>query len=267
MMLATLAHAAAGGHGIGPVELFSWGGLAALATLTLLEVVLGIDNVVFLAILTNKLDPKQQKLARRIGLGLALAARVLLLLAIGWLMTLTKPLFAILGHEFSGKDLILLFGGLFLLTKATIEIYHNVEGDQHHGALQKRAYASFGIVVAQIVMMDVIFSLDSVITAVGMTQNIPIMIVAVMIAIGIMLAFAGPISNFIEKHPSLKILALAFLVLIGVLLAADGLGQHMPRGYVYAAMAFSVFVELLQMRQGNKKQAGKDLAGPASPDA
>lgn len=262
MGLVTLAHAAAaGGHGpAGPVEFFSWAGLAALATLTLLEVVLGIDNVVFLAILTNKLDPRQQKLARRIGLGLALVARVLLLLAIGWLMTLTKPLFGVLGHEFSGKDLILLFGGLFLLTKATVEIYHNVEGDQHHGALQKRAYAGFGIVVGQIVMMDVIFSLDSVITAVGMTQNIPIMIVAVMIAIGIMLAFAGPISRFIDKHPSLKILALAFLVLIGVLLAADGLGQHLPRGYVYAAMGFSIFVELLQMRQGSKKGAPEPAA-------
>lgn len=262
MGFVTLAHAAAAaGHGpAGPVDFFSWSGLAALATLTLLEVVLGIDNVVFLAILTNKLDPRQQKLARRIGLGLALVARVLLLLAIGWLMTLTKPLFGVLGHEFSGKDLILLFGGLFLLTKATVEIYHNVEGDQHHGALQKRAYAGFGIVVGQIVMMDVIFSLDSVITAVGMTQNIPIMIVAVMIAIGIMLAFAGPISRFIDKHPSLKILALAFLVLIGVLLAADGLGQHLPRGYVYAAMGFSIFVELLQMRQGSKKGAPEPAA-------
>lgn len=247
----TLAMEAAHGPA-GPVEIFSLGGLAALATLTLLEVVLGIDNVVFLAILTNKLDPRQQKLAQRIGLGLALVARVLLLLAVGWLMGLTKPLFAVLGHELSGKDLILLGGGLFLLTKATMEIYHNVEGDQHHGSMQKRAYAGFGMVVTQIVMMDLIFSLDSVITAVGMTQNIPIMIIAVVIAIGIMLAFAGPISRFIEKHPSLKILALAFLVLIGVLLTADGLGQHLPRGYVYAAMAFSIFVELLQMRQGAK---------------
>ncbi|MFG0242809.1 MAG: TerC family protein [Phycisphaerales bacterium JB054] len=261
----TLAHAAVGHGPVDPVAFFSLAGLGALATLTLLEVVLGIDNIVFLAILTNKLDPKQQKIARRIGLGLALVARVLLLLAIGWMMQLTKPLFTlpVVDHSFSGRDLILLGGGLFLLTKATIEIYHAVEGD-HTGRVEKRAYASFGIVVSQIVAMDLIFSLDSVITAVGMTQNIPIMITAVVIAIVIMLIFAGPISAFIEKHPSLKLLALAFLVLIGVLLTADGLGQHLPRGYVYAAMAFSIFVELLQMRAGAKKAAahGPDATDP-----
>ncbi|MBK7403222.1 MAG: TerC family protein [Phycisphaerales bacterium] len=251
-----LAHAPVG-HAAAPVAIFSLSGLAALATLTILEVVLGIDNVVFLAILTNKLEPKQQATARRVGLGLALVARILLLLTIGWLMTLTKPLFTLLDHDFSGKDLILLAGGVFLLTKATTEIYHNVEGDHHAGSLQKKTNAAFGAVVAQIVMMDVIFSLDSVITAVGMTQNIPIMIAAVIIAIGIMLAFAGPISAFIDRHPSLKILALAFLVLIGVLLAADGLGEHLPRGYVYTAMAFAIVVELLQMRAARKHAAPK----------
>ena len=241
------------------VTLFSAQGLLALATLTLLEVVLGIDNVVFLAILSNKLEPSRQRLARRLGLLLALVARVLLLLAIGWLMTLTAPLFAVLGEEFSGKDLILLGGGLFLLAKATVEIYHEVEGrgdEAYHG----KVHAAFGLVIAQIVMMDVIFSLDSVITAVGMVTGeggagrdaMIIMVLAVTISIGVMIGFAEPISAFIERHPSLKILALAFLVLIGVLLAADGLGQHLPRGYVYAAMAFSLFVEVLQMRQGKK---------------
>lgn len=249
-----LASAAVGHGPAASVEFLSLAGLGALATLTLLEVVLGIDNIVFLAILTNKLDPKQQKTARRLGLGLALVARVLLLLAIGWLMKLTTPLFGVFGHEFSGKDLILLGGGLFLLTKATIEIYHSVEGD-HAGRVEKQAYAVFGVVVMQIVAMDLIFSLDSVITAVGMTQNIPIMIAAVVIAMVIMMIFAEPISAFIEKHPSLKLLALAFLVLIGVLLTADGLGQHLPRGYVYAAMAFAIFVELLQMRAGAKQAA------------
>ena len=235
-------------------DIFSLQGLIALATLTLLEVVLGIDNIVFLAILTGKLDPKHQKFARRLGLTLALVARVLLLLTIGWLMGLTKPLFEISNHGFSGKDLILLAGGLFLLTKATMEIYHNVEGKHPQGP-DKKVYAALGVVVAQIVAMDLIFSLDSVITAVGMTQNIPVMIAAVVIAIIIMLIFAEPISAFIEKHPSIKILALAFLVLIGVLLTTDGLGQHLPRGYVYAAMAFSVFVELLQIRAGAKQAA------------
>ena len=254
MLVEMLAAATPHGPAAG-VEFFSFAGLAALATLTVLEVVLGIDNVVFLAILTNKLEPAQQKTARRVGLGLALVARILLLLTIGWLMTLTRPLFAILDHPFSGKDLILLGGGIFLLTKATTEIYHSVEGDHHEGTLQRRSRASFGVVVSQIVLMDVIFSLDSVITAVGMTQNIPIMIAAVIIAIGIMLAFAGPISAFIDKHPSLKILALAFLVLIGVLLAADGLGEHLPRGYVYTAMVFAIVVEALQMRAARKQRS------------
>lgn len=270
--LLTLAHAAA--HPAAPVEFFSAAGLAALATLTLLEVVLGIDNIVFLAILTNKLEPSQQRRARQIGLALALVGRVLLLLAIGWLMTLTRPLFTVFGEEFSGKDLILIGGGLFLLTKATVEIYHHVEGD-HTDRVKKRAYASFGVVISQIVAMDIIFSLDSVITAVGMVntgegseetnwQAIAIMVTAVMIAIGVMLAFAGPISRFIDKHPSLKVLALSFLLLIGVLLTADGLGQHMPRGYVYAAMGFSIFVELLQMRAGAKKKLAAEAEAEPS---
>jgi predicted tellurium resistance membrane protein TerC len=253
MLTATLAHAvppfaAADGH-----ALLSLHSLAALLTLTLLEVVLGIDNIVFLAILTGKLEPHRQKLARRIGLALAMIARVLLLLGIGWVMRLTEPWFTALGYELSGKDLILLGGGGFLLTKATIEIYHSVEGG-HGQSLQKKAYAAFGMVIAQIVLMDLIFSLDSVITAVGMSRQIPIMVVAIVIAVAIMMVFAEPISAFVERHPSVKILALAFLVLIGVLLIAEGLGEHINKGYIYTALAFSVGVEALQIRAG-KKQA------------
>lgn len=260
MLELTLAHApiAAGGE----FELFSLSSLAALATLTLLEVVLGIDNIVFLAILTGKLDPSKQKTARRIGLILAMVARIVLLLAIGWVMQLTKPWFSLFGHEISGKDLILLGGGGFLLLKATVEIYHTVEGG-HEKHLEKRAYASYGMVIFQIVLMDLIFSLDSVITAVGMVGTegggsnwgpILIMVIAIVIAIAVMLIFAEPISAFVEKHPSVKVLALAFLVLIGVLLVAEGLGEHINKGYIYSALTFSVLVEALQIRMGNKKK-------------
>jgi predicted tellurium resistance membrane protein TerC len=252
MLPLTLAHALpAAAVGV-EHPLLSLHSLAALATLTLLEVVLGIDNVVFLAILTGKLDPARQKLARRLGLGLAMVARVVLLLGIGWVMQLTNPWFRLLGYEFSGKDLILLGGGGFLLLKATIEIYHSVEGG-HEQSLQKKAYAAFGMVIFQIVLMDLIFSLDSVITAVGMSREIPIMVVAIVIAIAIMMIFAEPISKFVEAHPSVKILALAFLVLIGVLLIAEGLGEHINKGYIYSALAFSVLVEALQIRAGKKK--------------
>lgn len=256
MLQLTLAHtlpaaAAAAEHH----ALLSLHSLAALATLTLLEVVLGIDNVVFLAILTGRLDPAKQKLARRVGLGLAMLARVVLLLGIGWVMQLTKPWFGLAGYEFSGKDLILLGGGGFLLLKATIEIYHSVEGG-HERSLQKKAYAAFGMVIFQIVLMDLIFSLDSVITAVGMSREIPIMVAAIVVAIGIMMLFAEPISAFVEKHPSVKILALAFLVLIGVLLIAEGLGEHINKGYIYSALAFSVLVEALQIRAARKHKHG-----------
>ena len=253
MLTTTLAHAvpiaAAGEH-----PLLSFHSLAALATLTLLEVVLGIDNIVFLAILTGKLERHRQKLARRLGLALAMIARVLLLLGIGWVMQLTRPWFEIGRHALSGKDLILLGGGAFLLTKATIEIYHTVEGG-HERSLQKKAYAAFGMVIFQIVLMDLIFSLDSVLTAVGMSRQIPIMVVAIVVAIAIMMVFAEPISAFVEKHPSVKILALAFLVLIGVLLIAEGLGEPINKGYIYSALAFSVGVEALQIRAGKKRAA------------
>ena len=252
MLSPTLTHAvpvvAAGGH-----ALFSLHSLAALATLTLLEIVLGIDNIVFLAILTGRLDPARQKVARRLGLTLAMVARVLLLLGIGLVMQLTTPWITLdaLGLALSGKDLILLAGGAFLLTKATLEIYHAVEGG-HEPSLERKAYAAFGMVVFQIVLMDLIFSLDSVITAVGMSREIPIMIAAIVIAIAIMMLFAEPVSRFVEAHPSVKILALAFLVLIGVLLIAEGLGEHINKGYVYSALTFSVLVEALQIRASKK---------------
>jgi predicted tellurium resistance membrane protein TerC len=251
------------------LTLLSAEGLTALVTLTALEVVLGIDNIVFLAILTGKLDARHQPLARRLGLGLALLGRVFLLLAVGWLMTLTRPLFAVLGQDFSGKDLILLGGGLFLVAKATVELHQHVEG-RNLERVQGRGGATFGVVIAQVVAMDLIFSLDSVLTAVGMVTTeqgaggdaLIIMVLAVTIAIAVMMAFAGPIAGFVERNPSLKVLALAFLVLIGVLLTADGLGRHLPRGYVYAAMAFSLAVDLLQMRADAK---AKILRGKAAP--
>jgi predicted tellurium resistance membrane protein TerC len=246
--------AAVGADGGALPDLFTLHSLAALATLTLLEVVLGIDNIVFLAILTAKLDPAKQKFARRIGLILAMVARVVLLLGIGLVMRLTEPWIHFAGFELSGKDLILLGGGGFLLTKAVIEIYHSVEGE-HDASVKKRAYAAMGTVIVQIVIMDLIFSLDSVITAVGMSRQIPIMVTAIVIAIGIMMVFAEPISSFVEKHPSVKILALAFLVLIGVLLVAEGLGEHINKGYIYSALAFSVGVEALQIRAGKKRAA------------
>lgn len=250
-MLLTLAHAVPGAAAGAKHLLLSFHSLAALVTLSVLEIVLGIDNVVFLAILTGKLDPARQKVARRVGLGLAMVARILLLLGIGWVMGLTAPWFTVAGHELSGKDLILLGGGAFLLTKAVIEIYHSVEGG-HAAQVEARAFAAFGMVIAQVVLMDLIFSLDSVITAVGMSRQIPIMIAAIVVAIAIMMIFAEPVSKFIEAHPSVKILALAFLVLIGVLLIAEGLGEHINKGYVYTALAFSVLVEALQIRASKK---------------
>lgn len=243
-------------------ELFTVDNTIALVTLALLEIVLGIDNIVFLAILSGKLPKEQQPKARQIGLGLAMIMRILLLLAIGWVMGLTKPLFSIpmfwtsaVGdlHGISGRDLIMLVGGLFLIGKATFEIHDKLEGESHE---VKAKASSFGMIIVQIVIIDMVFSLDSVITAVGMvsTKDTPqwisltIMITAVVIAIGVMLAFAGPISNFVERHPTMKMLALSFLILIGVMLFAEGFGWHIPKGYIYFAMAFSILVELLNMR-------------------
>ncbi|WP_437294234.1 TerC family protein [Sorangium sp. So ce426] len=224
-------------------------GWITLATLSALEIVLGIDNIVFLSIMTAKLPLEQQPLARRIGLLLALGMRLLLLLAISWVMGLKATLFSLLGHAFSGRDLILLAGGVFLIGKATHEMFDKLEVDDPKEEQPKaKAKASFPSVIAQIVLLDIVFSLDSVITAVGMAQDISIMMVAMFIAVGVMLVFAGSIGAFIQRHPSMKILALSFLLLIGVVLMADGMGQHISKGYIYFAMAFSLGVELINMR-------------------
>lgn len=228
----------------------------AFATLTLLELVLGIDNVIFISILSGKLPPEQQAKARYIGLGLALGIRILLLLSISWVIGLKDPLFAIWGHSFSGKDLVLLFGGLFLIAKSTHEIHGSLEGG--HEAGEKKSYSSFVGVIIQIVLLDIVFSLDSVITAVGMISDnygqngIYIMITAVIISIVAMMAFAGPIGAFVQRHPTVKMLALSFLLLIGVMLVAEAFHQTIPKGYIYFAMAFSVFVEMLNIRLRRK---------------
>ncbi len=215
-------------------------------TLTLLEVVLGIDNVVFISILTGKLPPEQRNRGRRIGLALAMLMRIALLFAISWVMRLTEPWFTILEKSFSGRDMIMLGGGLFLIGKATWEIHDKLEGGEHGHAAPKRA--SFGNVLFQIVLLDLVFSLDSVITAVGMASDIWVMIVAVVISIGVMVTFANAIGDFVERHPAVMMLALSFLILIGVLLVSEGFGKHIEKGYVYFAMAFSLLVEVLNMR-------------------
>jgi predicted tellurium resistance membrane protein TerC len=222
-------------------------GWISFATLAAMEIVLGIDNVVFLTILSGRLPAEQQARARRLGLGLALGMRILLLLTISWLMGLTRPLFHLLGHPFSGRDLILLVGGLFLIAKATHEIHDKLEVKHEEGGAA-RVGASFGAVLAQIALLDVVFSLDSVITAVGMVGDLAIMIAAVVASVVVMLFFAGAVGGFVNRHPTMKMLALSFLLLIGVMLVAEGMGQHVPKGYVYFAMAFSLGVELLNMR-------------------
>jgi predicted tellurium resistance membrane protein TerC len=216
------------------------------ATLTVLEIVLGIDNIVFISILADKLPAGQQARARLVGLGLAMFTRILLLLSLSWIIGLTAPLFSVLGAEISGRDLVLLLGGLFLLGKSTHEIHGNLEGGE--GNTSMRAAPSFVAVLIQIMLLDIVFSLDSVITAVGMVEEIGVMIAAVVVAIGFMMAFSGPISGFVSRHPTIKMLALSFLILIGVALIAEGLDQHIPKGYIYFAMAFSVGVELLNLR-------------------
>lgn len=225
--------------------------LIALVTLTLLEIVLGIDNVVFISILSGKLPAHQQSNARRIGLVLAMVMRIGLLFSISWVMGLTKPFIAIFGHEISGRDMILLGGGLFLLAKSTHEIHAKLEGDEHGGVNAKKV--SFASMIVQIVLLDIVFSLDSVITAVGMSDQIAVMVLAVMIAVGFMMVFAGMISQFVHRHPTVKMLALSFLLLIGVMLIAEGFHHHIPKGYVYFAMAFSVMVEMLNLRARQKK--------------
>jgi predicted tellurium resistance membrane protein TerC len=221
--------------------------LIALVTLTAMEIVLGIDNIVFLAILSGKLPPAQQKKARRIGLFLAMFMRILLLVTLSWIMRLTQPLFAVFGHAVSGRDLILLAGGLFLIAKATWEIHDKIEVHVPHGPATA-AVSSFGAAIAQIVALDVIFSLDSVLAAVGMARHIAVMVAAVVVAVGVMLVFADAVTLLIERHPTLKMLALSFLLLIGVMLVAEGSGKHIEKGYIYFAMAFSLVVEMLNMR-------------------
>jgi predicted tellurium resistance membrane protein TerC len=223
--------------------------LVSLVSLSAMEIVLGIDNVVFIAILTARLPGPQQALARRIGMTMALGIRIGLLFAISWLMSLTRPLFAItlIGQEFSGRDLILILGGLFLIFKATWEIYDKLEVD-HQAPARAGGRAGFAWTIVQILLLDIVFSLDSVITAVGMSNHLPVMVTAMVIAMLVMLASMGAVGGFVERHPSVKILALSFLLLIGVMLVAEGLGQHVSKAYIYFAMAFSLLVELLNMR-------------------
>jgi predicted tellurium resistance membrane protein TerC len=218
----------------------------AFVTLTALELVLGIDNIVFISILAGKLREDQQKKARTVGLALAMLMRIGLLFSLSWIIGLTKPLFTVLGQEISGRDLVLISGGLFLLAKSTHEIHQRLEGDE--GSASVRVKPSFTSVIVQILLLDIVFSLDSVITAVGMVDEIWIMIAAVVVAVGFMMLFAGPISSFVERHPTVKMLALSFLLLIGVTLLAEGFDQHISKGYIYFAMAFSVFVEMLNLR-------------------
>ncbi|MGH8462158.1 MAG: TerC family protein [Stenotrophobium sp.] len=220
----------------------------ALVTLTALELVLGVDNIIFLSIVVSKLPAAQQPRARTFGLAGALLTRVLLLLSLSWLATLTKPLFSVSGHAVSSRDLVLILGGLFLLYKSVGEIHENVEGAAKPKSTATRTAASFAGAIIQIMILDIVFSLDSVITAIGMTNNLPVMIVAITIAIVAMMFFAGALSAFVERHPTVKMLALAFLIMVGGALLAEGVGVHVPKGYIYFAMAFSVGVEMLNLR-------------------
>ena len=233
-------------------------GLISLVSLTMLEIVLGIDNIIFIAILSQKVAANQQQRVRRLGLGLALAMRIGLLMGLSWLMGMTRPLFTLplFDQPLSGRDLVLLVGGLFLIAKSTREMFERSEGDETHGSTVPKSSASFAGTLVQILILDVVFSLDSVITAVGMAQAIPVMVTAMVLAVVVMLIFADPVSNFINRHPSMRVLALAFLLLIGVLLVADSFDHHINKGYVYFAMAFSLAVELLNMRnRGRRKPA------------
>ena len=241
----------------------------ALVTLTALEIVLGIDNVVFISILAGKLPKQDQGRARRLGLLMAMFMRIALLFSLSWIIRLTAPLFSVVGHEISGRDLVLIFGGLFLLAKSTHEIHGRLEGDE--GEASARVGPSLRSVLIQIVLLDIVFSLDSVITAVGMADDLAVMVAAVVIAVGFMMLFAGPISRFVEEHPTVKMLALSFLLLIGVTLIAEGLDQHIPKGYIYFAMAFSLGVEMLNLRMRKARTDAVHLrqayADDATPEA
>jgi predicted tellurium resistance membrane protein TerC len=229
----------------------------SLLTLTGLEIVLGIDNIIFISILAGKLPKEQQPKARQLGLSLALITRVLLLCSLTWLMGLTKPLFTIpvLNHGLSGRDLILLLGGLFLIGKSVVEVHEKLEGEDGAATDGLVRKVSFAAIIVQILLLDIVFSLDSVITAVGMANNLGVMIAAVVIALGVMLVFAGSISDFVNRHPTLKMLALSFLILIGVTLVGESLGQHIPKGYIYFSMAFAFGVEMLNLKLRSKEKA------------
>jgi predicted tellurium resistance membrane protein TerC len=233
----------------------------SLATLSAMEVVLGLDNIVFLSILVGRLPPAQQPSARRIGLLLALVTRLGLLFAISSVMGLTAPFFTVLGHAVSGRELILFGGGLFLIGKATFEIHDKLETRGHAPA--SAGHGTYWLVIAQVALLDVVFSLDSVITAVGMARALPVMVAAMLVAVGVMLVFAGAVGQFVDRHPTMKMLALSFLILIGVMLVAEGLGQHIDKGYIYFAMAFSLLVELLNLRL--RRPSGPPVPGAGQP--
>lgn len=234
-----------------------------LLTLTILEIVLGIDNIIFISILSGKLPAEEQSKARSLGLAFAMISRVALLFSISWVMKLTHPLFEIVHRSISIRDLILIGGGLFLIAKSTHEIHEKLEGDPDHASGQKRKKISFSSVIIQIIILDIVFSLDSVITAIGMSNHLPVMIVSVMLAVGVMLFFSSAVSEFVHNHPTVKILALSFLLLIGVTLIAEGCHQHISKGYIYFAMTFSVFVEFLNLRIKKKEMPPVELRGPS----
>ena len=237
----------------------------ALVTLTLLEIVLGIDNIVFISILSEKVEEEHRDRARRVGLAFAMLTRILLLLSITWVMRLTDPLFSVGSHGVSGRDLILIGGGLFLLGKATLEIHDSLEGDPHGRA--PGSARGFAAVILQIALLDIVFSLDSVITAVGIADHVEVMIAAVVISVGVMMLSAGPLSRFVSDHPTVKMLALSFLLLIGMTLVAEGIGQHIAKGYVYFAMGFSVFVEMLNLRvRSGRRPPPVELRAPKMPE-
>ena len=244
--------------------LFSAEAWMALVTLTLLEIILGIDNIIFIAILAGRLPDRLQAKARKVGLAMAMLTRIALLFSITLVMRLTAPLFIVLGREISGSDLILLSGGLFLIFKSTVEIHANLEGDEAQHLQKAAALATFSGTIMQIMIFDIIFSLDSVITAIGLADHLPVMVTAIVIAVGFMIFLAGTVSRFVEDHPTFKILALSFLLLIGTSLVAEGMDLHIPKGYIYFAMAFSAFVEILNMklRKGERPPVQLRLTGP-----
>jgi predicted tellurium resistance membrane protein TerC len=234
---------------------------AALAALTAIEIVLGIDNIIFITILVGRLPQHERARARYLGLLMAMATRLLLLSTLSFFMRITEPLFTVFGHGVSLRDLVLIVGGLFLLAKSTFEIHSKLEGDEHHGA--KASTGKFAVVLLQIALLDIVFSLDSVITAIGLAEHLSVMVVAIVISVGVMLLSARAISEFVDRHPTLKMLALSFLLLIGTTLVADGLGFHFPKAYVYVAMAFSAFVEMLNLRAQKKRSSAASSAGHA----